>query len=824
MKQPLLQRAQIGTQLKEVFNYPLLLVVAAMGYGKTTSVKSFLDEVKAQYIWLSVESDESSSQYIWDSLTRQLAKTEPELGNQLNTLGFPIDAPQRNRVIAIIAEYAFISETILVIDDYHFAHSPELDRLLERIVRSDISGLHILILSRTKPELNIDELQLKGYCFLFDSDLFVLSATEIQEYFQLFGREITAATAAEVYAISEGWITAVYLIIQRYCEIGRLEPGGNIESLIETAVMSRYSAEETRLLMLLCSLDSFTPQQALYVTGAAAAARIMQRLSANNSLIRYDEWAGTYKMHRIFSDYLKKRQEEWSDGLELQQLWRRSGEWYLKNGDPLSGLKFLLRAGEYDLIMAEFEKPGLTKLLDRNPVAMMELFEQIPTAVKYNHPFAFLTYAEFYLNNVNMENGAELLAQIEQYYGDDTAKSSALQRRIAGEIELIKSFMFFNDLRKMHQYQLSAYQLLDGISSIANQDMIFTFGSPHTLYLYYRERGELRWIVDYADQVFHYYCEVSHGCGTGFEYLVGAEYYLETGDLAQAGTYARKAIYKASTKAQFSIIICVNLTLARLHLAQGRFAEAMEVMDDLSIGVAEQNSPILNSAVDLCAGYIGAILNEPQSIAGWLKSGDMSHSELLYQGMAFNYIVHAKAVLLAGDYLKLEVLCEEMLGLYSRFNNLLGFLHVHILDTAAKYKLYGIEKARAAIEPALAIGRADNIILPFAEYGMYILDILKSLQKESGGDPYLDRLVTEAARYRANLKLLEGKSTAEVPLTQREREILQLVVEGQTSREIAAGLYLAEITVKKNISSIYRKLKVEGRAAAVKKTLELKLI
>ncbi|HEX7712394.1 MAG TPA: LuxR C-terminal-related transcriptional regulator [Bacillota bacterium] len=824
MKQRILKRKLISAELKKIFDYRLTVVVAAMGYGKTTSVKTFLYEAEADYVWLSVDSDEASPQYIWDCLTRQLAKVKPDLGDRLNALGFPIDAPQRDRVVGAIVEYAFSTNTVLVIDDYHLARSPELDRLLERIVRSDISGLHIVLISRTKPELNTEELQLKGYCCLFESDLFELSKQEIKEYFKLFGKDISDDTSGQVHGISEGWITAVYLMIQRYCETGKLEMGKNIEVLIEKAIMSRYTPEEAKLLIALCILNYFTPEQAVYVTGNPAAAGTIQRLCLDNSLIRYDQRTETYKIHHIFSGYLQKLLKERFSGTELQKLFRRAGEWHIQNGDVLSGLMAFLKAKEYDLILTEFEKPGITKIVDRYPQSIVKLFEQIPPAVKYRHPLGYLLYADFYLSNIDMEDGTELLAQIEKYYRDDLATPPDLKNRIFGEIELSRTFVYFNDLRKMHECQLKAYQLLDGGSSIANKDMIFTFGSPHLLYLYYRDRGELRWIADYADQVFHYYSEVSHGCGTGFEYLVNAEYYLETGDFAEAETYAQKTIYKAQTMAQVSIIICANLTLARLYAAQGRFAEVVELINDLYAGVDEENSPVLYGAVDLLSGYVGAVLGEPGLIPGWLKTGDMEQSRILYQGLGFNYIVHAKALLLEGNYLKLEVLCEEMQQIFTQFNNLFGFLHVHIMNAAVQYKLYGMEKAQNALETALEIGRADGIILPFAEYGVYILDILKALKNDSGNDTYLDKLIKEASRYCSNLELLAGEKTAAGELTEREREILRLVGEGQSNREIAAGLYLAEITVKKNISSIYRKLGVEGRAAAVKKALELKLI
>jgi LuxR family maltose regulon positive regulatory protein len=823
MKQRILKRKLISAALSKIFAYRLTVVVAALGYGKTTAVKDFLNEVKADYVWLSVDSDEASPQYIWGLFTRQLAKTEPDLGNRLNALGFPIDAPQRDRVIGMIADYAYLTHNVLVIDDYHLAHSPELDRLLERVVRADISGLHLVIISRTRPELNLEELRLKGYCYLAPNDLFELSRREIKAYFGMFGQAVSDETAERVYALSEGWITAVYLMIQRYCEIGALEPGRNIESLIETAIMSRYTPEEVRLLLSLCILDSFTPGQAVFLTGSPAAAAIMQRLSDHNSLIRYDERTGIYQMHHIFSGYLRKRLEERFTASQLKELYRRSGEWYRENGDVPSSLKAFLQAEEYDLILAEFEKPGFSKIIDRDSQLIVRLFEQIPETAKYRRPIAYLIYAEFYLANVDPEGGARLLAEIERHYRDDPQLSLELSKRISGETQLIKSFLFFNDLRKMHEYQLKAYQLLDGRSLIANQDMIMTFGSPHTLYLYYREPGELRWITEYVELVFHYYQEAAGGCGAGFEALTKAEYYLETGDLAQAELYAHKSIYKAETMKQHSVIICADLTLARLYLAQGKFAAAMELLNDLSAAVTEENSPILNSAVDLCNGYIGAILNEPYYIAGWLKSGDMRQSEILYQGMAFNYIVHAKALLLEGNYLKLEALCEAMPGFFAKFNNLLGYLHAAILDAIAKFKLYGMAKARTALGPALEIGRADRIILPFAEYGLYILEILEVLHKEDRDDAYLERLVAETSRYRSNLIIFNGRKTETEPLTEREREILRLMAAGRTNREIAAELYIAEITVKKNVTSIYRKLKVEGRAVAVRKAVELQL-
>jgi DNA-binding NarL/FixJ family response regulator len=52
------------------------------------------------------------------------------------------------------------------------------------------------------------------------------------------------------------------------------------------------------------------------------------------------------------------------------------------------------------------------------------------------------------------------------------------------------------------------------------------------------------------------------------------------------------------------------------------------------------------------------------------------------------------------------------------------------------------------------------------------------------------------------------------PLTRRERDMLELVVEGLTNREIAERLYLAESTVKRHLSATFRRLGVSSRREA----------
>jgi DNA-binding NarL/FixJ family response regulator len=61
-------------------------------------------------------------------------------------------------------------------------------------------------------------------------------------------------------------------------------------------------------------------------------------------------------------------------------------------------------------------------------------------------------------------------------------------------------------------------------------------------------------------------------------------------------------------------------------------------------------------------------------------------------------------------------------------------------------------------------------------------------------------------------------------LTEREREVLDLIAAGSTNREIAEMLYLSPHTVKEHTSAVYRKLGARNRAEAVQRAQRLGLL
>ena len=99
-------------------------------------------------------------------------------------------------------------------------------------------------------------------------------------------------------------------------------------------------------------------------------------------------------------------------------------------------------------------------------------------------------------------------------------------------------------------------------------------------------------------------------------------------------------------------------------------------------------------------------------------------------------------------------------------------------------------------------------------------NLVDAIRQVAGGRSLLDPAVTE--RLMARLREGPRTDTRLASLTAREREILDLITEGLTNRQIGERLFLAEKTVKNHVSGLLAKLGMQSRTQAAVYGAELR--
>ncbi|MBU0492421.1 MAG: response regulator transcription factor [Chloroflexi bacterium] len=93
-------------------------------------------------------------------------------------------------------------------------------------------------------------------------------------------------------------------------------------------------------------------------------------------------------------------------------------------------------------------------------------------------------------------------------------------------------------------------------------------------------------------------------------------------------------------------------------------------------------------------------------------------------------------------------------------------------------------------------------------------DLVRALERVGRGESLLDPAVTDRVFARMREARQRDRASAFADLTAQEMQILALVAEGQTNREIGNVLHLSEKTVRNYVSEILRKLELTSRAQA----------
>ena len=491
-------RERMNRLLSDIQRYPLTIVEAPAGYGKTTAVLDYLSFSGFRSFGLSFHADDAPLELLWTKLADAISKIDAAAGSALKSLGYPVDALQRDRILSVLNSMELDEPIAMVFDNYEQAADPRFGYLLIRVAEEEITNLHLIVITRDTTSLNFVSLLSKGKCRLISQPQIKFTEEEIREYCRLSSPDISSKETEQVSVYTDGWISMAYMMVLDLAEGIPIGMTHTLEELIDQMLYQNQDGDSQLFLRQLSVIDDFTAEQAAFLTNNVRTNELLQRLHRKNAFLFYDEREKVYRIHNVLLDFLRKRQNFTPE--EQQVLYRRLGEWHLGHGDLFHAYTYFARAGETERILADLNSDVPAQNLFVNFDGADVLFATAPDELLLRYPIAWLRY----LLNAFVTQKKEImrdlhchLDELEQYWQEKTNVDSGERGRVLGEILCVRKLLAFNDMEKMHTFNESISRMFNGRqSSLMIQGNEFTFGSPHYLYIYFREKGSLRRLTD----------------------------------------------------------------------------------------------------------------------------------------------------------------------------------------------------------------------------------------------------------------------------------------------------------------------------------------
>lgn len=138
-----------------------------------------------------------------------------------------------------------------------------------------------------------------------------------------------------------------------------------------------------------------------------------------------------------------------------------------------------------------------------------------------------------------------------------------------------------------------------------------------------------------------------------------------------------------------------------------------------------------------------------------------------------------------------------------------------LLGDAGESLVERIKEWKPKTRAILIASERGEVLLSQGRLGIYDGIVSVHSVNQGGVLRAVEHVLGDKGRYRdPALKIQRGRDEAVVQLSGRERQVLSLLAQGKTNKEIAAALFIAEVTARDYVSGIYRKTDSGNRAEA----------
>jgi len=866
-------RARLTGLADRVESSLLTVVRAPAGYGKTTLALAWADVLRQRgglVAWLSLDPDDDEPlrfmHYVLRALKQPLpGKDDEDGGGSLGQIGV-----SASELIAIVLNEVVEhgEEIYLFIDDFHHIASAPTQDLITALLRHAPSNFHLVLMSRVESTLPLSRLQAQGQVFELDARDLRFTPEETDSL--LRANALPVAYTAQLQALTEGWAAALKLAVLARPGREEMASASNLGGLARLGELARellqqLPAEEVAFLEQTCVTERLCAPLCEAITGLAESQTMLERLERRLLLTRLTDDGTWFSCHQLLRDVLTVRLGT-SGRDAVTGRHRNASRWYAMQGSWSDAVRHALLAGDPKQAVAWIERCAMGLVKCGDLLTLLNWESQLRTAL-IGCPLPLrLAIAWAHVLGAYKPDNARLLDAIEEEAQLAEPEQAA---RIHWECQVARAISLALGERPGEASQLAAACLH------APQGDAWMVNVVYNLLVYGHLKAG-RWADFYASPVLPYREDehVSNVFSSIYRFTLRGFGHLRQLQAGAAERNLKEALQLGMrhTGAHSLPTTLPAVFLAWLHYERMELDQAAQLLEGrLSTIPASGFSDAIRLAYTIAARLEDRQGNTEHANETLEQAASIAHGlGLVY--LEVGVLLERERMMLRGNRLweaqacakRIEQLtaaghpdadfAEDLVVMASLARSHLDLAEDRPAEAAATFRRWrdwatgrgdyhlAIQCAAMLAVSSYAAGDTEAAHDALSQYfelagpngfRATLLDVgpaLEALLWSYSTSPAPDRLSPPAsALFQTTIapgdqQDIPAIAAAGTILSRRERDILALIAQEKSNKEISRVLNIGPETVKTHVKHIFGKLEVNKRTHAVKRATSLRLL
>jgi LuxR family maltose regulon positive regulatory protein len=857
----------------------LTLISAPAGFGKTTLLCEWLNQASLPAAWVSLDEGDNEPRRFLAYLTAALRHAYDVTESDAQALAMsPIhDTPVELPLTALINDFAAAPATqespprILVLDDYHFIHSPAVHQAMTYLLEHMPQHMHLIITSRTDPPLPLPRLRARGQLNELRSQDLRFTRDEAAAFLnEIRDLRLSPEQVAALEGRTEGWIAGLrlaalamsgrsdvehfvraftgshrYILDYLVDEVFQRQPEAVQEFLLKTSVLDRMTAS-------LCDA----------VTGQADGHAMLDLLERENIfVVSMDDQRRWYRYHHLFADLLRDRLERaLPDAVpDLQQC---ASRWHAEHDQTYEAIGYALAAKDYPLAIQLVEQASPALPMRGEVGTLLNWLNAFPPDVARASPRLMLISAWACLFKADVEAvEARVQDALHALHLDDKWPEGLPPDvdEMLGQINALRAFaaVYRGQPDRAVALAENALGRLRQSDTVGRSSLLAALGDAH------RD-------VDNFAAASQAYSEAAKVAGAIGQPVAGmalrmdlARLLVKMGQLRQAEEISREAldwgggryrplfpvaqahvlmgdllrerneldraeetlsagIRQCELGGYMRYLVTGYVTLARVKHVRGDLGSAMQTINEAGRVAEKSGVDQLIALVGLHRARLDLAAGDAASAMKWAQRSGLAAADAIRYPREDEYLTLARILVeqsrrssATGALDSVAQLLSRLLAAAEKSGRQGSVIEILLLQALSRP-----QDGLTPLRRALSLAEPEGYARLFVDEGPPMADLLLSAAQQGQHFDYISRLLKI---FRADTPSAGATQLAD-PLTGRELEVLRLLAVGRTNQEIADQLVVSLSTVKTHITRIYDKLDAGNRMQAVARAREWGLL